>query len=75
MEYEDVTVVSKGDVKVHGWFIPATSRSNEVPTVLFCHENAGNIGLRLPEFHHVQKHLQVRPLYYLNYHPYLTITI
>eukprot|EP00618_Florenciella_parvula_P037025 CAMPEP_0119501300 /NCGR_PEP_ID=MMETSP1344-20130328/23180_1 /TAXON_ID=236787 /ORGANISM="Florenciella parvula, Strain CCMP2471" /LENGTH=327 /DNA_ID=CAMNT_0007537457 /DNA_START=1 /DNA_END=984 /DNA_ORIENTATION=+ len=62
MEYEDVTVVSKGDVKVHGWFIPAKSGSDQVPTVLFCHENAGNIGLRLQEFGHVQRHLQVNQL-------------
>lgn len=63
--YEDVYVMSKGGGKVHkvhGWYIPASSGAHGAPTVLFCHENAGNIGLRLPEFVNAQRNLNVNQL-------------
>ncbi|KAL1524931.1 hypothetical protein AB1Y20_019808 [Prymnesium parvum] len=37
-------------VLVHAWFIPAPAAAASAPTLLFSHENAGNVGLRLHEF-------------------------
>jgi hypothetical protein len=44
MSYEDVTITSDGQEKIHGWFISANSAR---ATLLFCHGNAGNISHRL----------------------------
>lgn len=43
LEYENVTIETADDVRLHGWFIPGSS--NRV--VLFFHGNAGNISHRL----------------------------
>mmetsp|Transcript_84904 Transcript_84904/g.164664 ORF Transcript_84904/g.164664 Transcript_84904/m.164664 type:complete len:377 (-) Transcript_84904:198-1328(-) len=67
MAYEDVYFRSADDTKLHGWFLPAPpsvlaqalAQGGRVPTVLFCHENAGNIGLRIPEFKQVHDNLRV----------------
>jgi hypothetical protein len=52
--FEDLKLKLEGEnVEVHAWFIPApgeTSVSRSAPTLLFCHENAGNIGLRCQEY-------------------------
>lgn len=42
--YEVVTLTTKDNVKLSGWFIPADSCRG---VVLFCHGNAGNISHRL----------------------------
>ena len=34
--------------KIHAWWMPHASRPRAVPTVVFFHGNAGNIGYRLP---------------------------
>ncbi len=34
-------------------------KEKEAPTILFCHENAGNIGLRLPELKKMHSELKV----------------
>lgn len=44
LPYEDVQLVTRDAVKLHGWYIPSQSA---VHTVLFCHGNAGNISHRL----------------------------
>lgn len=50
-------------LQIHGWFLPAPGATpalvKTVPTLLFCHENAGNIGLRLEEFRRVGLTLKV----------------
>lgn len=57
LEYEEVWLPVAGEdgLEIHGWFLPAIGNPNTVPTLLFCHENAGNIGLRLQEFKMVRQ--------------------
>jgi fermentation-respiration switch protein FrsA (DUF1100 family) len=60
LEFEDLTLpVPDDDVEIHAWFIPAAGAKATAPTVLFCHENAGNIGLRMQEFMEIHKRLEV----------------
>ena len=44
LEYEDVSLVTSDDERLHGWYVPA-AKSRGV--VLFFHGNAGNISHRL----------------------------
>lgn len=44
LQFEDVYFLTKDQVKLNGWFIPAR---NARATLIFCHGNAGNIGDRL----------------------------
>mmetsp|Transcript_21178 Transcript_21178/g.25036 ORF Transcript_21178/g.25036 Transcript_21178/m.25036 type:complete len:340 (+) Transcript_21178:69-1088(+) len=60
LKYEDIYFKTSDGLKLHGWFIPSTaSDANKQPTLLFCHENAGNIGLRIPEFQKINSLLRV----------------
>ena len=64
LDYEDVYFTASDGTKLHGWFIPAPKSLLANPearpaTMLFCHENAGNIGLRIPEFKQVHQMLKV----------------
>jgi len=45
---EEPPIVAADGVKIHAWFIPASDPN--APTLMFSHENAGNVGLRLQEF-------------------------
>jgi hypothetical protein len=47
VDYEDVYFPSLDNSRLHGWFIPAESRPEDAPVVIFLHGNAGNIGDRL----------------------------
>ena len=52
MQYEDVYFSTEDGVKLHAWFMPAPDGlESSAPTIVFCHENAGNIGFRVPYFH------------------------
>ena len=45
----DVILIAGHGIKCHGWFIPAPNDTKaHALTLLFSHENAGSIGLRLP---------------------------
>jgi fermentation-respiration switch protein FrsA (DUF1100 family) len=44
LEYEDVSLATRDDERLHGWYVPATNRRG---VVLFFHGNAGNISHRL----------------------------
>jgi len=44
LPFEDVTLTTSDNVRLHGWYIPA---SNARATLLFFHGNAGNISHRL----------------------------
>jgi fermentation-respiration switch protein FrsA (DUF1100 family) len=44
LAYQDVTIVTADNVRLHGWFVPAAQTGR---TVLFFHGNAGNISHRL----------------------------
>jgi abhydrolase domain-containing protein 13 len=45
-EYRDFYVKTKDGEKIHGWYIHRGGVTGR-PVVIFCHENAGNIGLRV----------------------------
>eukprot|EP00928_Gymnodinium_smaydae_P075637 TRINITY_DN58647_c0_g1_i1.p1 TRINITY_DN58647_c0_g1~~TRINITY_DN58647_c0_g1_i1.p1 ORF type:complete len:341 (+),score=58.89 TRINITY_DN58647_c0_g1_i1:127-1149(+) len=74
MDFEDVYLETADGVRIHGWFIPVQARVEEngeqvdaeltknAPTFLFCHENAGNIGLRMTNFIAIRNKLQVNIL-------------
>ena len=48
LAFEEVTLRTADNEKLHGWFIPAVSTNNQLEkTVLFMHGNAGNISHRL----------------------------
>ncbi|MDH5573558.1 MAG: alpha/beta hydrolase [Gammaproteobacteria bacterium] len=49
LDYEDVEFITKDNIKLHGWFIPANKEfdSHQQATVLFFHGNAGNISHRM----------------------------
>ena len=63
LRFENVSFFTADGVRLHGWFIPAPQVARtggaQPATVLFCHENAGNIGLRIPEFKLVHSKLRV----------------
>ena len=44
LEYEDVSLATSDDERLHGWYVPATDKRG---VVLFFHGNAGNISHRL----------------------------
>jgi pimeloyl-ACP methyl ester carboxylesterase len=46
--YEDVYIQCQDGVKIHAWLMLRTSERNPLPTLVYYHGNAGNIGLRLP---------------------------
>ena len=50
LPYEDVWMVAADGTRLHGWLMLQTrsGASSSVPTLLFLHENAGNIAHRLP---------------------------
>ena len=45
LRWEDVSFAAGDGVKLHGWFVPASS-AGATRAVLFCHGNAGNIADR-----------------------------
>ena len=53
LEYEEVSLKTKDNVTISGWYIPA---EHEKAVLLFCHGNAGNISHRLESiniFHNI----------------------
>jgi fermentation-respiration switch protein FrsA (DUF1100 family) len=66
LKYEDVRLTTADGLLLHGWFIPAPKAYSVAidgavagATILFCHENAGNIGLRASEYKLVHHKLRV----------------
>ncbi|MCA9408062.1 MAG: alpha/beta hydrolase [Candidatus Omnitrophica bacterium] len=49
LPFEDVFLTTQDDIKIHGWYI---KKDDNVPTLLFFHGNAGNIGGRLGKILH-----------------------
>lgn len=47
LPYEEIYITTKDQVRLHAWLI-LHEKSQDHPTLLFYHENAGNIGTRLP---------------------------
>ncbi|KAL4508029.1 hypothetical protein ABPG72_021402 [Tetrahymena utriculariae] len=46
LDYEDINILTDDNVKLHGWIAKRPNPKN-VPTVIYFHENAGNIGTRI----------------------------
>jgi len=52
MDYRDVFLKASDKTNLHGWMIlQPKDKMRQAPTVIFMHENAGNIGLRMDYFH------------------------
>lgn len=48
-KFDEVTLVTSDGIRLHAYWIPSTRKtSKSVPTILFFHANAGNMGHRLP---------------------------
>jgi fermentation-respiration switch protein FrsA (DUF1100 family) len=47
LEYLDVMIPVTPDKNLNAWYFPAGVPSDSTPTVLYCHENAGNISYGL----------------------------
>lgn len=69
--FEDVQIICDDGVKVHAWLMfgggsASTSVSisgvSTLPTIVFFHGNAGNIGFRLPNMVHMIRRLEVNIL-------------
>ena len=59
--FETHMIKCEDGVTIHSWLLyhPSSTNSNkEVPTIIFFHGNAGNIGLRLPNAIHMYLNLQ-----------------
>ena len=69
MLYEDLTLTTVDNVDLKGWFIYPDSakatpkfKAGETPTFVYLHENAGNIGTRMPFYHSLVSRLGVNIL-------------
>ena len=51
--YEDLYIECEDGVNIHAWLIMRTNGKNDLPTLIFFHGNAGNIGLRIPNALHM----------------------
>ena len=60
--FEDVNIITEDNLKLHGWFMRPESDYQNRDTVVFLHENAGNIGLRLDYFELLFKKVGVNVL-------------
>lgn len=59
MEYEEIWLTCKDGTKLQGWFIYQKNNCQDKKTMVFFHENAGNIGLRMDFFEMSYKRLDV----------------
>jgi pimeloyl-ACP methyl ester carboxylesterase len=57
MAYEDVYIETRDKIKIHGWWIKANTNPKLCRTLIFFHENAGNIGTRMPNLEILVKKL------------------
>jgi len=69
LTYEDVHMDTADGLRIHAWFIPVSEGSSTAPTLLFCHANAGNIGLRVPNFAQIVEKLHAN-IFALEYRGY-----
>jgi hypothetical protein len=57
LPYRDVHILTEDNVKLHGWFITQRTSPERHPTIIFFHENAGNLGSRLGFVSTIYHHL------------------
>lgn len=62
IHFEDVFIPCSDGVQIHAWLMMRTPEQNPLPTLLFFHGNAGNIGLRLPNAMQMMQYLNVNIL-------------
>jgi len=62
MQYEEVWLKTKDDHKLQGWFMYQPVDAHKLETIIFFHENAGNIGLRMDWFALIYHELKVNVL-------------
>ena len=62
IHYEDWYVTTSDGFLLHGWILKQKEIKN-IPTILFFHGNAGNIGFRLPNaielYHRLGVHVAI----------------
>lgn len=57
MSYEEIWLEAKDGIKLEGWFLYQKVEPEKKNTIIFFHENAGNIGLRMDWFEIIYKSL------------------
>jgi abhydrolase domain-containing protein 13 len=57
--FESHHIECEDGVNIHAWLLFRSENANKVPTLIFFHGNAGNIGLRLPNAIQMMRHLNV----------------
>ena len=57
ISYEEIWIEAKDKIKLQGWFMYQPTETDKRETLIFFHENAGNIGLRLDWFQLVYTNL------------------
>ncbi|ETV85902.1 hypothetical protein, variant 1 [Aphanomyces astaci] len=57
IDYEDVFIPCADGIKIHAWLMKQPQPTT-VPTIVFFHGNAGNIGYRLPNAAKMYRHLE-----------------
>jgi len=62
MEYEEVKIETKDKLKLQAWFVKANPNPKVCRTMIFFHENAGNIGTRIPNIEILVKRLNTNVL-------------
>ena len=62
IQYEEVWLKTKDNIRLQGWFMYQPTETEKRETLIFFHENAGNIGLRLDWFQLVYTNLGVNIL-------------
>lgn len=62
MEYKDCWITTKDKIKLHAWFVKASSNARSCRTLIFFHGNAGNVGARLPNIEILVKNLKTNVL-------------
>jgi len=60
--YENLYIECEDGVTIHAWLVLRTWEKNDLPTLIFFHGNAGNIGLRLPNALHMLQYLNANVL-------------
>eukprot|EP00421_Protoceratium_reticulatum_P015438 CAMPEP_0168386018 /NCGR_PEP_ID=MMETSP0228-20121227/15212_1 /TAXON_ID=133427 /ORGANISM="Protoceratium reticulatum, Strain CCCM 535 (=CCMP 1889)" /LENGTH=289 /DNA_ID=CAMNT_0008399207 /DNA_START=134 /DNA_END=1003 /DNA_ORIENTATION=- len=69
LTYEDVVLKTSDGLRIHGWFITCGDGYEKAPTILFCHANAGNIGIRIPNYAQIVEKLRAN-IFALDYRGY-----
>ena len=55
--YENIYIMTRDKIKLHAWWVKANSNPKLCRTLIFFHENAGNIGTRIPNIDILVKRL------------------